>query len=116
MGPMDGAGGGVSDFVTSFRVRLDNIVGSLGLLTLPVLAVPGKPAESRLFEPGLALFADGFTSSFVFVVRGDVADPGVQPDAVVVLADHGDLGAQGGRVNDREQVRVLGLEVSVEAL
>jgi hypothetical protein len=49
------------------------------VLILPVLAVPGKAAEPGLFEPGLALFADGFTSSFVFVVGGDVADAGVAP-------------------------------------
>jgi hypothetical protein len=71
----------VSDFVTHFRVRLANIVGSSGVLILPVLAVPGKPVEPGLFESGLALFADGFTSSLVFVVRGDVADPLMEPDA-----------------------------------
>jgi hypothetical protein len=54
------------------------------VLILPVLAVPGKPAEPGLFEPGLALFADGFATSLVFVVGGDVADAGVQADTVVM--------------------------------
>jgi hypothetical protein len=36
--------------------------------------------------------------------QGDVADPGVQPHAVGVAGDHRELGAQGGRVADGEQV------------
>jgi hypothetical protein len=68
-----------------------------------------------LFEPGLAVFADGFTSSLVFVVGGDVADPLMEPDAVVVGSGDGEFGTQGGGVADREQVRVLGLDVAVEA-
>jgi hypothetical protein len=51
---------------------------------VPVFAVPGKPAEPGLFQAGLASLADGLTASFVFVVGGDVADAGVQPDPVVV--------------------------------
>jgi hypothetical protein len=35
---------------------------------LSVVAVPGKPVNPGLFEPGLAGLADGFASSFVFVV------------------------------------------------
>jgi hypothetical protein len=85
-------------------------------LSVPGLAVPGKPASAGLFEPGLAGFADGLSSSLVFVVRGDVADAFVEPDAVVVRPHYvGELGAQGGRVADRQQVRVLGLQVPVEA-
>jgi hypothetical protein len=83
---------------------------------VPVLAVPGKPAEPGLFQAGLASLADGLTSSFVFVVGGDVAEAGVRPDPVVMGPGDGELGAQGGRVADGEQVRVLGLEVPVEAL
>ncbi len=48
-------------------------------MILPVLAVPGKPAESGLFESCLTGLADGLTSSLVFVVGRDVADAGVQP-------------------------------------
>jgi len=83
---------------------------------LPVVAVPGKPANPGVFESGLAGLADGFASSFVFVVGGDVADAGVEPDPVVVRPGDLQFGAQGGRVADGEQVRVLGLEVAVEAL
>jgi hypothetical protein len=98
------------------RVSLASIVGVLGGLSVPVLAVPGQPALVGVVESCLAGFADGLTSSLVFVVRRDVADALVQADAVVVLADNGQFGAQGGWVADREQVRVLGLEVAVEGL
>jgi hypothetical protein len=42
--------------------------------------VGGKAAESGLFQAGFAGFADLLAASFVFVVGGDVADPGVEPD------------------------------------
>ena len=51
----------------------------------------------------------------VLVVGGDVADPGVQPHGVVVLPHDGQLCPQNGWGTDREQVRVLGLEVPVQA-
>jgi len=51
-----------------------------------------------VFEACLAGFADGFSAAVVFVVGGDVADAGVQPDGVVVDSGDGELGAQGGRV------------------
>ena len=83
----------MSEFVSHFRDVLANIVGVLDG-SVPVLAVPGKPVQSGAFEPGLALFADRLTSSFVFVVRGHVADALVQPDGVVVLAHESQFGAQ----------------------
>ena len=49
-------------------------------MSVPVLAVPGKPALAGLFEPGLSCFANLITSSFMFVVGSDVADSFVQPD------------------------------------
>src|SRR6266508_1724417 len=101
--------------MTHFRVLSANIVGLLDGLMVPVLAVPGKPAEAGGFEPGLAGLADGVTSSFVFVVGADVSDALVEPDPVVVRPRDLQLGAQGGRVADGEQVRVLGLDVPVEA-
>jgi hypothetical protein len=75
--------------MTHFRVLLANIVGVPGGWSVPVVAVPGKPVNPGLFESGLAGLADGFTSSFVFVVGGDVADAGVEADPVVVR--RGDL-------------------------
>jgi hypothetical protein len=78
--------------------------------------VPGKASEPGLFQPGLAGLADSFAATFVLVVGGDVADPGVQPDGVVVLADDGQLGTQGGGVADGEQVRLFDLEVPVQRL
>ena len=73
-----------------------------------MLAVPGKPAVAGLFEPGLSGFADGLTSSFVFVVGGDVSDAGVQANGIPVRPHFGEFGAQRGRVGDRAQMRVLG--------
>ena len=69
---------------------------------MSVVAVPGKPVNPGLLESGLAGLADGFASSFVFVVRADVADAGVEADPVVVRPGDLQLGAQGGRVTDRE--------------
>jgi hypothetical protein len=91
------------------------LTGVLAGLIFSWVAVLGKPLESGVFEACLSGLADGFSSSVVFVVGGDVADAGVQPNRVVVRSDGGELGAQGGWVADREQVRVLGLDVPVEA-
>lgn len=86
------------------------------MLIVPVLAVPGKPALVSVFEPGFAGFADGLSSSLVFVVGGEVADALVESDGVVVLADDGEFVTQCVRVADREQVRVVGLDVPEQAL
>jgi hypothetical protein len=72
-------------------------------------SVSGKAVEAGLFEACFAGFADRFAASFVFVVRADVADALLESDAVVVLADCGQFGAQGGRVTDGQQVRLLAL-------
>ena len=64
--------------MTHFRVALANIVGVPSKWSVPVVAVPGKPVNPGLLEPGLAGLADGFASSLVFVVRTDVADAGVE--------------------------------------
>ena len=85
-------------------------------MSLPILAVPSRPAIAGLFEPGLSCFADGLPSSFVFVVGCEVADAGVESNGIPMFAGDGEFGAQGGRVLDGEQVRVFGLEVPVEAL
>ena len=63
------------------------------------LAVPGKPAEPGLFEPGLAGLEDGFASSVVFVVRADVAAGGVDRTRCREPG-RGGLGAQGCGVAD----------------
>ena len=44
----------VSELITHFRVLLANIVGFPGGWSVPVVAVPGKPVNPGLFEPGLA--------------------------------------------------------------
>jgi hypothetical protein len=53
------------------------------------------PQPSRL-ESGLAPPADRWAAAVVLVVGCHVADAGVQPDAVVVLANTGKFGPQGG--------------------
>ncbi len=58
--------------------------------------------------------ADCLAAAFVFVVRGDVADSLVEPDRVVLDPDGVELGAQDGRVFDREQVRPLALDGAVQ--
>ena len=73
-------------------------------------SVPGKSVQAGGFEAGFAGLADGFAAAGVFVVGGDVADTGVQPDGVGVGLDDGQLGPQGGGVGDRQQVWPLGLD------
>lgn len=51
---------------------------------MPVCAVPGKPVVTGLFESCLVGLAEGFSSSFVFVVGPDISDLGVEPYPVVV--------------------------------
>jgi len=52
----------------------------------------------------------------VFVLGGDVADPGVQAQGVVAVLDEGELGLEYAGVGDLLQVRVLGLGVAEEGL
>lgn len=70
-------------------------------------SVSGKTYEPGLFEARFTGLADGFSSAFVFVVGGYIADAGMESDRVVVGADRGELGSQGRRIADREQVGVL---------
>jgi hypothetical protein len=73
--------------------RLANIAGLLGWFRLTVLAMPCKPLQAGLLESGLARLADRRTTTLVLVIGRDVADPGVEPHAVVALPHHGELGA-----------------------
>ena len=76
--------------------------------------VVGEPGLTGLLESCLAGLADVLAATFVFVVGGDVADAGVQADAVPVRLQPAELGAQHGRFGDGQQVRPLGLEVTEE--
>ena len=67
-------------------------------------------------EPDAAGAADLRAAAFVLVIRGDVADAGMQPDGVVLDAHELKLGAQDGRVGDRVEVWPVGLDVAEEAL
>ena len=69
--------------MSDFRDLLPNIVGSSGGLILSLGAVVGKAAQPGLFHAVAAGLADRLAASFVFVVRGDIADPLVEPDRVV---------------------------------
>ena len=77
------------------------------LVQLLARPLPDKPVQPGGFEAGFPGFADGFAAVLVFVVASDVADAGVQPDGVVAMPNDRQLGAQSGRVSDREEVRVL---------
>ncbi len=105
-----------TEFAIQIADRSANIAGLLGRFRLTVLAVPGKPLQAGLPESGLARLADRRAAALVLVVGGDVADAGVQPHAVVALADQRELGAQHRRVTDGEQVGPLGLDVAGQRL
>src|SRR5579863_4116140 len=76
----------------------------------------GETSKTRRFEPSLSGLADGGTAPFVLVVGRHVADAGMEADPVPSRADDVELLAQHLDVGDRLQVRVLGFQVSVEAL
>ncbi len=67
-------------------------------------------------EADAAGATDRRAAAFVLVIRGDVADAGVQADGVVLDAHHGELGAQDGGVIDGVEVWPVGLDVAEEAL
>ena len=60
--------------------------------------------------------AGSLPAPVVLVVGGDVADAGVQPDAVVLGAHSGQLGFELARIANRLQVRPLGLDVPEQGL
>ena len=67
-------------------------------------------------EPVTAGLADAVAASVVFVVGGDVADPGVQAHGVVLGADAVELGLENAGVGDLLQVRPVALDVPEQAL
>jgi transposase len=88
------------------------IAGLLGWFRLMVLAVPGKPLQAGLLQSGLAGLADRRAVALVLVVRGHIADLGVQPHPVVALPDQCEFGAQHRRVWDLVEVGPFGLDVA----
>ena len=56
------------------------------------------PLGAGAAQPGGAGAADRRAAAVMLVIGGDVADRGVQPDGVVLAADPGELGIEGGRV------------------
>ena len=77
--------------------------------------VGDTPAASP-FEPLAAGLADLGAAAAVLVVGGDIADPGVQPDGVVVGTDHLQFGAELVGVADGFPVGPLALDVAEERL
>jgi len=57
-------------------------------------AMVGDLPQPGLLESGLAGLTDLLAAAVVLVVGGHVADAGMQPDTVVVLANPGKLGPQ----------------------
>lgn len=90
-------------------VRIGGSSGSVG-------AMVGDAGGAGSGEAGPAGGSDGFSFASVFLVGGDVADAGVEPDGVVVLALDGELGAQHVDVLDELEVGLLDLEVPEQRL
>ena len=67
-----------------------------------------------LGEAFTACLTDGFASSFMLVVGGDVADCFVQADGVVLGPNACQFGLEDGRVGDRFEVRPLAFDVPEE--
>ena len=79
---------------------------------------------STVFDPGCSCrgeaiaagLADRVAVSVVFVVGGDVADAGVQPDGVVLLADLVQFEVELAGVADLLEVWPVGLDVPEQGL
>ena len=94
--------------------RRDRCSGSCSSLAGSILL---DPLRVRSFESGDARAADAGTAAVMLVIGGDVPDRGVQPDGVVLAADPGELGIEGGRVGDASgQVRPVALQMAEERL
>jgi hypothetical protein len=63
----------------------------------------GQGGVGGPFEAVAAGLTDGRAAAGVFVLGGDVPDPGVQPAGVVLGPDHIEFGAENGGVGDRQQ-------------
>jgi hypothetical protein len=83
-----------------------------GRLSVALVPMVGEAPQPGLLASGFACLADRLAAALVLVVGGDVADPGVQPDAVGALSDDRELGAQHRRVPDGRQVGPFGLDVA----
>ncbi|MDT7596952.1 MAG: hypothetical protein QOJ06_2498 [Pseudonocardiales bacterium] len=68
-----------------------------------------KPALAGVFESGFAGYADGVSSSLVFVVGGEVADAGVQSHGVVVVVQGGLAVAVQGSARDGAHIGLSAL-------
>ena len=92
----------MSDFAIEICGESNNIVGSLGGCIFSFGSVSGKSSEAGLFQAVLTGLPDGLAAALVFVIGGDIADALVEPDPVVLRPHDGQLGAEGGRILDRQ--------------
>ena len=90
--------------------------GSRSLVLLGVVSTVCDAVQPRPGDSVAAGLADGFASAFVFVVGGDVADGGVQPDGVVLGPDPVELAVEFAGVADLLQVRPFALDVTEQGL
>ena len=67
-------------------------------------------------ESVTAGLADGVSAAVVFVVGGDVADAGVQPDGVVLDPDAVEFGGKVAGVTDLLQVRPVAFDMPEQRL
>ena len=67
-------------------------------------------------KPASTGSSDPWAAAVVFVGWGDVADPGVQADGVVLVADDRQLRPEDLRVTDAVEVWPLGFDVAEQAL
>jgi len=95
---------------------LDRSGGSSRPGLLAVLAMVGDTPAASPRKSLAAGLADLGAVAAVRIVGGEVADPGVQPNGVVVGADHLQFSAELVGVTDLLQVGPLALDVAEEAL
>jgi hypothetical protein len=76
----------------------------------------GEPPQPGGLQAGLSGLADASSAPLVLVVGSDIADPGMESYPIPVRLQMVEFGPQHGRVPDRFQVRMLGLQVAEEAL
>src|ERR1035438_6822134 len=76
----------------------------------------GDPGPAGLAESAFAGGADPWAAAVVLVSGSDIADPGVQSDRVVLVADLGQLGPEDLRVADPVELWPVGLDVTEQAL
>jgi hypothetical protein len=87
--------------------RARAVSGSLVMSCVLDLLDPLGPCAAH---SGGAGAADLRAAAVMLVIGGDVPDRSVEPNRVVLGADPGELGVEGGRVGDTGEVRPVALQ------